>query len=185
MSSQGAVFLDRDGTIIEDTGFVRRAEDVRLIPGAGEAIRQLKSAGWPVVIVTNQSGIARGVLTEADYRGVADRLEALLAEAGAMPDATYMCPHLPELTGPCPCRKPGLLHYRMAADALQLDLSRSVWIGDRMTDLLPAKEVGGRGILVRTGGGMLAEPAAMAAGFAVADDLSSAAAIILEGSGAQ
>jgi D-glycero-D-manno-heptose 1,7-bisphosphate phosphatase len=185
VSLKGAVFLDRDGTVIEDTGYVRRAEDVRLITGAGEAIRRLKSAGFPVVIVTNQSGIARGLLTEADYRAVADRLEALLAEAGAAPDATYMCPHLPELTGPCPCRKPGLLHYHMAADALRLDLSRSVWIGDRLTDLLPALEVGGRGILVRTGGGMLAEPAAIAAGFAVTDDLSSAAAMILDGTGAQ
>ena len=185
MSPRGAVFLDRDGTIIEDTGFLRRAGDVCLIAGAGEAIRRLKTAGWPVVIVTNQSGIARGILTEADYRAVADRLEALLADAGAIPDATYMCPHLPELTGPCPCRKPGLLHYRMAADALQLDLSRSVWIGDRLTDLLPALEVGGRGILVRTGQGLRVEPEAIAAGFRVTDDLASAAAMILEGTGAQ
>jgi len=185
VTAHGAVFLDRDGTIIEDTGFVRDPADVRPLPGALNALRRLKLAGWPVVIVTNQSGIARGLMTDADYRAVAARLEVLLHEAGASPDATYMCPHHPDITGPCQCRKPGLLHYRMAAEALHLDLSASVWVGDRLTDLLPARELGGRGILVRSGGGRDVEPMAVAAGFAVADDLSGATAMILEATAAQ
>jgi D-glycero-D-manno-heptose 1,7-bisphosphate phosphatase len=180
VSPRGAVFLDRDGTIIEDTGFVRDPSDVRLLPGAAVAIRRLKQAGWPVVVVTNQSGIARGLMTEADYHAVAQQVAVLLSQSGAEPDATYMCPHHPDVTGPCQCRKPGLLHYRMAAEALALDLSRSVWIGDRVSDLLPAREVGGRGILVRSGEGRESEPGAVAEGFMVADDLAGAVTMILE-----
>jgi D-glycero-D-manno-heptose 1,7-bisphosphate phosphatase len=143
-----AVFLDRDGTIMEDPGFARAPEQVRLLPGAGAAIARLNRAGYAVVIVTNQSGIARGLLSEADYEAVADRLDVLLAEAGARVDARYHCPHLPELSGPCECRKPGLLLYRRAAADLDLDLGASWWIGDRERDVAPARVLGGRGILL-------------------------------------
>jgi histidinol-phosphate phosphatase family protein len=148
VSSLRAVFLDRDGTLIEDRGFARDPAAVRLLPGAAAAVRSFRDAGYLAIVVTNQSGIARGILTEAEYRSVAQRMEALLAAEGATVDATYMCPHHPEITGPCECRKPGTLHYRMAADRFGLDLARCWWIGDRATDVEPATALGGRGILL-------------------------------------
>jgi len=144
-----AVFLDRDGTIIRDHHYIGNPGQVELIPGAASAVRRLNDAGLPVVIVTNQSGIARGLLTEADYERVRDRAEALLGEFGARIDASYMCPHHPDFTEkPCACRKPGTLLFRRAATDLDLDLSRSWYIGDRGRDVIPARELGGRGILV-------------------------------------
>ena len=151
MMLRRAAFLDRDGTIIEDTGFVRDPDQVRLISGSAGAIRRLNEAGWVVVVVTNQSGIARGLLTKADYDAVAARLDALLAEHGARIDASYMCPHHPEMTGPCDCRKPGLKHYLAAAERFGIDFTGSIFVGDRMSDVEPAKALGGTGILVATG----------------------------------
>ena len=179
MTGRAGVFLDRDGTVIEDTGFVRDPAVVRLLPGAAGGIRQLNQAGIPVIIVTNQSGIARGFLTEADYDAVAARLETLLTAAGARIDATYFCPHYPAITGPCQCRKPGPLHYRAAAERFGLDLSQSVWIGDRLTDLVAAQSFGGRGILVETGEGPHSAQEAAARGFAVVADLAATVDLIL------
>lgn len=181
MSGRPAAFLDRDGTIIEDTGFVRRPEEVRLIPGSAEAIRRLNLAGWAVVVVTNQSGIARGLLTEADYRAVAARLDELLVTAGARIDASYMCPHHPEVTGPCECRKPGLANYRLAIDEFGLDPSRSIFVGDRLTDLEPTRTLGGRGFLVLTGEGEGAKRDAARQGFGVVANLGEAVGLALAG----
>lgn len=150
-----AVFLDRDGTIIEDMGYLGDPEQVRLIPGAAAAIQQLNANGWLAVVVTNQSGIARGLLSEEDYRKTEERLDQLLDRAGAHLDGHYWCPHLPEVSGPCECRKPGTLLYRQAADQLDIDLSRSWWVGDRARDVLPAAAFGARGVLLL---GELAEP---------------------------
>ena len=151
MSGGRAVFLDRDGTIIEDSGFIREPGSVRLLPGAAAAIRALHDAGYRMVVVTNQSGIARGLLTEAEYQAVAAQMEALLEAEGVRLDATYMCPHHPDVTGPCQCRKPGTLHYRMAAERLGLVLADCWWVGDRPTDVEPATALGGRGILLGDG----------------------------------
>lgn len=151
MSARRAVFLDRDGTIIEDSGFVREPDRVRLLPGAAEAVSMLREAGYLAIVVTNQSGIARGLLTEPEYQAVATRMEALLAAGNAGIDATYMCPHHPDVTGPCECRKPGTLHYRQAAERFGLDLTRCWWVGDRPTDVEPAETLGGRGILLGEG----------------------------------
>ena len=107
MTARRAVFLDRDGTIIEDTGFVADPAEVRLLPGAASAIARLNRAGIPAIVVTNQSGIARGLLDEAGYSAVARRLDALLDAAGARLDADYHCPHHPDFGGTCECRKPG------------------------------------------------------------------------------
>jgi D-glycero-D-manno-heptose 1,7-bisphosphate phosphatase len=149
--SRPAVFLDRDGTIIEDSGYLNDPAGVRLLPGSAAAIRQLNSAGLPVIVVSNQSGIARGLLTIEQYRRVETRLEDLLSREGARLDAQYFCPHLPEVSGPCQCRKPGGLLYQQAAARLALDLARSWWVGDRLRDVLPADTFGGRGILIGTG----------------------------------
>lgn len=143
-----AVFLDRDGTIIRDTEYVADPAHVELIPGAADAIASLNAAGIPVVVVTNQSGIARGMLTTSDYERVQRRLDELLAQHGARIDASYMCPHHPDFTGPCECRKPGTKLYRDAADALGLDLARSWYVGDRLRDVQPAEVLRGTGVLI-------------------------------------
>jgi len=148
MKLRRAAFLDRDGTIIRDTGFVRDPRSVALIPGAAEAIKRLDEAGWVVVVVTNQSGIARGLLTIEDYEAVAARLDTLLSEHGAHLDATYMCPHHPEVTGPCDCRKPGLKHYLAAAERFGLDFTASIFVGDRASDIEAAALLGGTGLLL-------------------------------------
>lgn len=148
---RAAVFLDRDGTLVEDPGFLSRPEQVHLLPGAAEAVRAINDAGRLAVVVTNQSGIARGLLTEDEYSRTAERLAELLAAAGARLDGQYHCPHLPEITGPCECRKPGTLLYRRAAEELAIDLSRSWWIGDAARDVLPARELGGAGAILLGG----------------------------------
>jgi len=146
---RAAVFLDRDGTVYVDTGFVRRARDVRLIPGAARAIARLNAAAVPVVIVTNQSGLGRGILRAEDYAAVRDRIAELLREEGkgAQVDATYECPHDPRV-GPCACRKPGTSLFARAARDLGLALDRSWYVGDRWRDVAPFLELGGEGILV-------------------------------------
>lgn len=171
MSPRRAVFLDRDGTIIADPGFIRSVAMVEVLPGAIEAIHHLQAAGYLAIVVTNQSGLSRGLLTQPEYDQVATHLDDLLREGGVHLDATYMCPHHPAVTGPCECRKPGTLHYRMAAQRFGLDLGACWWIGDRLTDVEPAVQLGGRGILL--GHRPPAPP------FLTAPDLSAAAATIL------
>jgi D-glycero-D-manno-heptose 1,7-bisphosphate phosphatase len=177
VSARAAVFLDRDGTIIEDTGYVADPAAVRLLPGAAAAIARLNRAGLPAIVVTNQSGIARGLLDEAAYAAVARRLESLLGAEGARLDGDYYCPHHPDFTGPCECRKPGALLYCQAAAAHGLHLARSWWVGDRMRDIVPAERFGGRGLLI--GHAPADELAAAAARFPVVRDLSAAVDIIL------
>lgn len=143
-----AAFLDRDGTIIRDASYIRDPADVELLPDAADAIRRLNDRGIPVIIVTNQSGIARGLLNVDDYELVRARTNELVAAKGGRIDATYMCPHYPEITGPCDCRKPALLLYRQAIAEHGLDPRRSLFVGDRWRDVGPAAALGGRGILL-------------------------------------
>jgi D-glycero-D-manno-heptose 1,7-bisphosphate phosphatase len=147
-AGRAAVFLDRDGTIIEDVGYLGDPERVRLLPGAAEAIGRLNRAELLTVVVTNQSGIARGLFDEKAYQATRVRLDRLLADQGARLDGQYHCPHHPELSGPCECRKPGPLLYRRAAEDLAIDLTASWWVGDRLHDVLPAVALGGRGIVL-------------------------------------
>jgi D-glycero-D-manno-heptose 1,7-bisphosphate phosphatase len=149
---------------------------VELVEGAVEGLARLRDAGFAIVIVTNQSGIARGLYTEADYHRVAARLQAVLEDAGVPPDATYYCPHHPDFTGPCSCRKPDTGMYERAAAELGLDLEASWYVGDKVTDVLPAEKLGGRGILVRTGYGTDEERRASPEVYVV-DDLYAAAAL--------
>ena len=149
MTGRPAAFLDRDGTIIEDVAYLARPDDLRLLPGAADAVRRLNDAGLAVVVVTNQSAIARGLLDEATYERVRARLDEMLAEAaGARLDATYHCPHHPDFDVACACRKPGTALYERAARDLALDPARSLFVGDRLRDVLPARAFGGRGILI-------------------------------------
>jgi histidinol-phosphate phosphatase family protein len=143
-----AVFFDRDGTLIEDVGYIRRPSDVKLTRDAAPALRLVNNAHRLAIVVTNQSGIARGLLTEDDYTGVRDRLDALLAQQGARIDAHYHCPHHPDFGGPCDCRKPGTALFVRAIEEHAIDVTRSTFIGDRWRDVAPAAQLGGRGILV-------------------------------------
>ena len=179
MTDGWAAFLDRDGTILEDPGYLHDPGAVRLLAGAGPAIRRLNQAGAVVVTVSNQSGIARGLYGVADYAAVQARMLALLAATGARIDAAYFCPHHPAFSGPCPCRKPGLELFRQAQAALQIDFTRSVWVGDQLSDLEPARRLGGRGWLVETGHGAEHRAHARVLGMPVVADLAAAAERIL------
>src|SRR5437868_1060261 len=146
-----AVFLDRDGTIAEEVGYLNHASRFRMFPCAAQAIRRLNEAKLPVVVITNQSGVGRGYFPESLVHIVHKKMTEQLASAGAHVDAIYFCPHT--TTDQCDCRKPkpGLLEW--AARDHGLNLRRSFVVGDRYGDVELARCVGSRGILVRTGYG--------------------------------
>ena len=177
---RAAVFLDRDGTLIRDVNFVGRPEQVELIPGAAAAVRRVNEAGLPAIVITNQSGIARGYFSESEYGKVHERMESLLGQGGARIDATYVCPHFPEISGPCECRKPGTLLYRRAAKDHGLDLTTSWYIGDKLRDVIPSQELGGHGILVPSDQTPLAELERARKEFIVAESLDAAVARAVE-----
>ena len=179
MSGRPAVFLDRDGTIIEDPGYLADPGGVKLLPGAASAIAQLNRADRPVIVVTNQSGIARGVVTEEQYSATERRLDSLLQESGAHLDAHYYCPHHPDVTGPCACRKPGVQLFVRAAEEFGVDLEASWWVGDRVRDVLPAETLHGRGILVLSGDGVKEAATLEARRFRIVPDLPAAVELIL------
>jgi phosphoribosylglycinamide formyltransferase 1 len=171
--SRSAVFLDRDGTLIDDPGYLGDPDQLVFLPGAVAGARRLVQAGYELIVITNQSGIGRGHLTPVQVETVHEELQRQLRAADAPLRAILACPHAPD--DGCLCRKPGTALHREAAARFDLDLDRSWYIGDRLTDLLPAHELGGRGVLVRTGHGASHQEAAVHAGFAVADDLAAAA----------
>lgn len=138
-----AAFLDRDGTLIEDANYLADPDRVRLLPGAADAVRTLNNNDVPVIVITNQSGIAQGLLTEDEYLKTRDRLNKLMRQAGAHLDAHFHCPHHPAVSGPCECRKPGTLLYRQAAERFGIDLQQSLFVGDRDRDIAPGLEFGG------------------------------------------
>lgn len=143
-----AAFLDRDGTLIRDHHYPRDPDLVEVLPGVPDALKRLVAAGYLLVVITNQSGIARGLLTEGDYQLVRGRLDALLAAEGVTLDASYHCPHETTISGPCECRKPGTGLHRQAAREMGIDLAHSISVGDRWRDVAPALELGFRGWLV-------------------------------------
>ena len=147
--SRKAALLDRDGTIIHDRIYTRDPDDVVLLPGAAEAIRLLASKGYPSIVITNQSGIARGIISLAQYRAVRRRLDELLAAEGAVLADTFTCPHHPDF-GLCDCRKPATGLYRRAARMHDLDLTRCIFVGDKSRDVIPAQLLGGRSALVNS-----------------------------------
>jgi len=146
-----AVFLDRDGTINEEVIYLNSAEQFRLLPGAGEAIRLLNQKGWLVIVITNQSALARGYFTAEDLALVHQKMKAALDGEGAQINAIYVCPHQPE--DGCLCRKPGTALFEQAAREFDIDLSKSYAIGDKMTDLVPGARLGCRTVLLLTGHG--------------------------------
>lgn len=153
-----AVFLDRDGTINEEAGYIRDPADLKLIPGAVEALRLLRERGLALIVVTNQAGVARGLVTEGEAAAVNAALARLLAAHGVAPDAVYACPHHAEHGAPpyrraCTCRKPGAGMLLRAAREHGLDLARSAMIGDHWTDVQAGRRLGLPVALVLTGHG--------------------------------
>jgi len=146
-----AVFLDRDGTISEEMGYVNHVDRLQIFPYAAEAIRQLNQAEIPVIVVTNQSGIARNIFPESLVHEVHKKMVSDLAAAGAWIDAIYFCPHKSEDV--CECRKPHPGMLERAAREHSLDLAASWVVGDRYADLEMAHAAGARGALVMTGYG--------------------------------
>jgi histidinol-phosphate phosphatase family protein len=143
-----AVFLDRDGTIMEDAHYIESPNQVRLIPGAAEAVKKINDAKVPAIVVTNQSGIARGIFKPEDYEAVRKHFESLLEARGAHIDASYFCPHHPSVTGPCNCRKPAIGLFEDAIRDFGLNAARVAYIGDRWRDVVASKKLGGRGIMI-------------------------------------
>ncbi len=135
-----ALFLDRDGTIIHDRGYARDPETVELLPGAGTALRHLADAGWTFIVISNQSGVGRGIITPEEMDAVQNRFLALLAEHGVEIAASYLCVHAPEEA--CDCRKPSPGCLLRAADEHGLDIGVSWMVGDREGDILCGKSAG-------------------------------------------
>ena len=148
---QPAVFLDRDGTVNVEVNYLSSPDQLRLIPGAAEAIARLRAAGFAVIVVTNQSGIARRFFTLETLDAIHQKLHDELARCGASLDAIYACTHHPDEN--CACRKPRGDLYLRAAFEHDIDLGRSLMIGDKDTDLLAARNLNMPSILVRTGFG--------------------------------
>ena len=144
---RGAVFFDRDGVLNLDTGFTHRPDQLRWVEGAARAVRRVNDAGLLAFVVTNQSGIARGLYTEDDVLALHRWMAAELARESARVDAWRFCPHHPQLNGPCRCRKPlpGMLDDLIAAH--RVDPALSLMLGDRDTDMAAAAAAGVRGVL--------------------------------------
>jgi D,D-heptose 1,7-bisphosphate phosphatase len=158
--ARAAVFLDRDGTLNVERGPLSRPEDIELLPGVGRALRDMKQAGFLLIVVTNQSIIARGHASRAQVDAVNRRLALELGAAGASLDAIYVCPHHPTpgadraragLAIECECRKPAPGLVRQACRDFPIDLSRSWMIGDHTRDIEMAQRAGLRSVLVKTG----------------------------------
>ena len=184
--ARAAAFLDRDGTIIEEVGYLDRVERVAFYPWTVDAVRALNGAGLPVVMVTNQSGVARGFFSEALVDEVHAHIASMLEAGGARLDAYYYCPHHPDgkiqgYAEHCQCRKPGPGLVDRATRELGIDPARSFVVGDRWVDVALARTVGAKGVLVRTGYGLTEEtrlPQELVAD-AIADNLVGAVSWIL------
>ena len=160
--SNKAIFLDRDDTLIEDPGYIDSPEQVKLLDGAAEALAELSNMGYKLVVVSNQSAIARGYLSEADLSVIHRRMQDVFRPGQAELDAIYYCPHHPDGTvrafrKKCNCRKPGIELGRQAVRRFDIDLNDSFVVGDKETDLLFGRHLGVSACLVRTGFGVYEE----------------------------
>ena len=172
--SRVAVFLDRDGTVVEDPGYLHQPDQLRLFPGAAQAINLLNRQGFQVILVTNQAGIGRGYYSEQDFWRVQARLDEALQCSAARVDAVYFCPHHPDVG--CACRKPAPGMLLTAAAERAVELGRSYVIGDKWSDVAAGAAAGCRTVLLAPAG---APPGAPAAPHHVARDLWSAVQWVL------
>ncbi|MDD5722116.1 MAG: HAD family hydrolase [Syntrophales bacterium] len=180
----GAVFLDRDGTINEEVGYLDSLEKLRIFPAAFDAVRMINESGMKVVVVTNQSGVARGFFDEIFVKTVHEHMRKIFKDRGAFIDRFYYCPHHPtEGMGryriACTCRKPEPGMLLQASADLDIDLPASYVVGDAARDIGLANRCGASGILVRTGYGKEVAPSEIHAAY-IAEDILDAARWILE-----
>ena len=153
-----AVFLDRDGTLIEERGYLERLEHLTIFPWTGDALRLLKRAGFATVVITNQSAIARGLIDEAFLNRVHQTIDARLASSGGGIDRYYYCPHFPKgsverYRQTCNCRKPAPGMIEQACREMDIDPAQSVMVGDRWLDVACGRAAGTRAVLIRSGHG--------------------------------
>jgi D-glycero-D-manno-heptose 1,7-bisphosphate phosphatase len=181
MNLKRGVFLDRDGTIIQERGYLSDPTAIELIPGAARAIRAINCLGLAAVVVSNQSGVGRGFFPASTVEEIDGRLRLLLEQEGAFLDGSYFCPHLPDAG--CACRKPEPGMLQKAAEELRIDLPNSYLAGDKAADSEAIRRVGGKGILVLTGYGREEQGAALSD--FVAQDLLEAVYWILVQEGAK
>lgn len=146
LSTQRAVFFDRDGTLIRDVGYPSAPHDVQVLPQVVEGLRLLRQTGYLLVIISNQSGIGRGYFSETELQRVHERVVTLFSDEGVTFDGAYFCPHAPE--DGCECRKPQPGMLRLAAEELEIDLARSVMIGDKPSDVIAGQRAGCRTVLL-------------------------------------
>lgn len=177
-----AMFLDRDGTLVVERGYLTDAGDIELLPGVVHALRRLQSAGFALVVISNQSGVGRGLFPAARVHEAMARLRAILRTSGVELDAIYFCPHRPEAG--CPCRKPGIALLDRAQEDLLLTVRGSAMVGDKLLDVETGQRAGTLGILVRTGYGREEERLLATGGLssppdAVCDGLAEAASFVL------
>jgi histidinol-phosphate phosphatase family protein len=166
------VVLDRDGTIIEECSYLSDPEQIKLIPGATQALRELREMGFGLVIITNQSGVGRGFFDEARLREIHERMRQMLEAEGVWLDGLYFCPHKPD--DGCSCRKPGVSLMEKASTELSFDPQGSIVIGDKSSDIEMGRRVRATTLLVRTGyGAQVATDASLEADYIV-DDLRAA-----------
>ncbi|HEX9455096.1 MAG TPA: HAD family hydrolase [Candidatus Binatia bacterium] len=156
-SGRKAVFLDRDGTLIREVNYLCRVEQIEILPGVAEALRRMRSAGFSLVMITNQSAVARGYLNENSLHEIHHVIETRLEHEGASLDAIYYCPHHPTagigvLRIACECRKPKTGMIDRAVAELGLDPTLSVVVGDQLSDMELASAVGARGVLLDSAG---------------------------------
>ncbi|MFI5178836.1 MAG: D-glycero-alpha-D-manno-heptose-1,7-bisphosphate 7-phosphatase [Vicinamibacterales bacterium] len=186
-----AVFLDRDGTMVRDVGYLSRREDLHWFPWTIDAIRLLNRAGFLVFVTTNQGGVGLGYYPEDFVRRTHEDMTAMLVAAGARVDGWFYCPHHPRATietlrRDCDCRKPGPGMVRQSQQRFEIDLARSFVVGDKAADVAMAKSVGATGVLVRTGYGEIELArlgGTMPDASLVANDLMAAASWILREAG--
>ncbi len=167
-----AFFLDRDGVINAEVEYLYKPDETVILPGVVSALRRLREAGFLAIVVTNQSGVARGMYGEADVHAVHERIRELLAAEGASVDGFYHCPHHPKFSSPCDCRKPQPGMLLAACRDFDIDPARSAMVGDRLSDLAAGRAAGCRACyLVKTGYGLETIRKENISGIDVAEDL--------------
>lgn len=145
------LILDRDGVLVKDKGYVHKIKDLELLPGVVEGLQKFRDAGYKFIVISNQAGIARKFYTRKDAERLNDKLKAVLASDGIALEKFYICPHHPDITGPCPCRKPEPGLVKLASKEFSIDLKESIFIGDKDSDIEFGKNCGSATVLIDNG----------------------------------